>query len=207
MTEPDPVLLRIEAFDRQNGGGVSVCESRGGYTLTLTATRAPIARLKPEGQGDTGCVFTTGPGKTGGKMSATWAASCSRSTNHSTRSPIPTSSGPGPEDKIFLKCTQSSCGIPTGSRPEMCWSSPCSSARAQRGDRVSARLSHRAHPGGPSADDGSGRASRWAASSFQRGAAVCARTPGNRRLHLGTCPEVPSQQADRHARTGWGSFP
>ncbi len=52
MTEPDPILLRIEAFDRQNGGGVSVCKSRGGYTLTLTATQAPIARLKPGGQGD-----------------------------------------------------------------------------------------------------------------------------------------------------------
>ncbi len=52
MTEPDPILLRIEAFDRDNGGGVSVCKSRGGYTLTLTATQAPIARLKPEGSGD-----------------------------------------------------------------------------------------------------------------------------------------------------------
>ena len=52
MTEPDPVLLRIEAFDRESGGGVSVCKSRGGYTLTLTATQAPIARLKPEGSGD-----------------------------------------------------------------------------------------------------------------------------------------------------------
>ena len=51
MTGPDPVLLRMEAFDRENGG-VSVCRSRGGHTLVLTATQAPIARLEPEGQGD-----------------------------------------------------------------------------------------------------------------------------------------------------------
>ncbi|MCY4140129.1 MAG: hypothetical protein OXF56_17935 [Rhodobacteraceae bacterium] len=53
MTDPDPILARIEAFDRENGGGVTVCRNRGGYTLTLTATEAPIARLKPEGSGDT----------------------------------------------------------------------------------------------------------------------------------------------------------
>ena len=38
MTDPDPILARIEAFDRGNGGGVTVCRNRGGYTLTLTAT-------------------------------------------------------------------------------------------------------------------------------------------------------------------------
>ena len=53
MTDPDPILARIEAFDRENGGGVTVCRNRGGYTLTLTDTEAPIARLKPEGSGDT----------------------------------------------------------------------------------------------------------------------------------------------------------
>ena len=52
MTDPDPILRRMKAFDRQNSGGVSVRRSRGGYTLTLTATQAPIARLKPEGTGD-----------------------------------------------------------------------------------------------------------------------------------------------------------
>ena len=41
MTDPDPILARIEAFDRDNGGGVTVCKTRGGYTLTLTATEAP----------------------------------------------------------------------------------------------------------------------------------------------------------------------
>ena len=29
MTETDPILLRIEAFDREYGGGVSVRKSRG----------------------------------------------------------------------------------------------------------------------------------------------------------------------------------
>ncbi len=52
MTEPDPILLRMEAFDRENGGGVRVHRSRGGHTITLTATQPPIARLKPEGPGD-----------------------------------------------------------------------------------------------------------------------------------------------------------
>ena len=49
MTDPDPVLARVQAFDREAGGGVTAEKSRGGYTLTLTATDAPIARLKPEG--------------------------------------------------------------------------------------------------------------------------------------------------------------
>ena len=52
MTDSDPILQRIEAFDEENGGGVTVHKSRGGYTLTLTETQAPIARLKPIGAGD-----------------------------------------------------------------------------------------------------------------------------------------------------------
>ena len=52
MTDFDPVLARVEAFDREAGGGVTVDKQRGGYTLTLTETDAPIARLKPEGAGD-----------------------------------------------------------------------------------------------------------------------------------------------------------
>ena len=103
MTEPDPILLRIEAFDRQNGGGVSVCKSRGGYTLTLTATQAPIARLKPEGQGDRMRLYYWSWQNRWKDVRRTWAASCSRSTKHSTRSQIPTSSGPGPEDKFYRK--------------------------------------------------------------------------------------------------------
>ena len=50
--DDDSALRRFEAFNRENGGGVSIHRSRGGYNLTLTATDAPIARLKPEGPGD-----------------------------------------------------------------------------------------------------------------------------------------------------------
>ena len=37
------------AFNRENGGGVSVRRGRGGSNLTFTATNALIARLKPGG--------------------------------------------------------------------------------------------------------------------------------------------------------------
>ena len=49
MTETDPILARVKAFDKEAGGGVTAFRSRGGYTLELTATDAPVARLKPEG--------------------------------------------------------------------------------------------------------------------------------------------------------------
>ena len=52
MTAPDPDLARIQAFDRANGGGVTVCKQHGAYHLYLTATQAPVARLEPEGSGD-----------------------------------------------------------------------------------------------------------------------------------------------------------
>ena len=52
MTDVDPVLARVEAFDREAGGGVTLDWHRGCYTLTLTETDAPIARLEAEGPGD-----------------------------------------------------------------------------------------------------------------------------------------------------------
>ena len=52
MTDIDPIMQRAGAFNRENGGGVSVRKSRGGYNLTMTETGAPVARLKPEGPGD-----------------------------------------------------------------------------------------------------------------------------------------------------------
>ena len=52
MTETDPIPACVDAFDRDNGGGVTAFRSRGGCTLVLTATDAPIARLKPEGPRD-----------------------------------------------------------------------------------------------------------------------------------------------------------
>ncbi len=49
MTDPDPVLARVQAFEKEARGGVTAEKSRRGHTLTQTATDAPIARLKPDG--------------------------------------------------------------------------------------------------------------------------------------------------------------
>jgi len=57
MSRPDPTLARIARFNQRHGGGVSAAYRRGGYTLTSAATGAPIARLKPTGQGDHVRVF------------------------------------------------------------------------------------------------------------------------------------------------------
>ncbi len=99
MTDPNPILLRIEAFDEDNGGGVTVTRRRGGYTLTLTATQAPIARLGPAGSGDLMRVHCwswqnrwNDVGDMGGLV-----LPLDEALDHS---PIPTSSGPGLERRI-----------------------------------------------------------------------------------------------------------
>ncbi len=56
MTEPGPIMGRMEAFSRENGGGVSARRG-GGCTVAFTATQAPIARLGPEGLGDRMRIF------------------------------------------------------------------------------------------------------------------------------------------------------
>jgi hypothetical protein len=48
----DDTALRIEAFDAANGGGVGYYKDNGAYPPYLLANEAPIARLKPTGQGD-----------------------------------------------------------------------------------------------------------------------------------------------------------
>ena len=48
----DDIATRIEAFDHANGGGVSFHEDKGAYHLYRLETEAPIARLKPTGNGD-----------------------------------------------------------------------------------------------------------------------------------------------------------
>ena len=50
--EPDPYLARIEALNLKKGGGVIIKKVQNGYNLYLTATDAPIARLKPVGTDD-----------------------------------------------------------------------------------------------------------------------------------------------------------
>lgn len=52
MLQQAQSLARIERFNLRHGGGVSAAYRQGGYTLTLTATGAPIARLKPTGRDD-----------------------------------------------------------------------------------------------------------------------------------------------------------
>jgi hypothetical protein len=44
----DFVQHRIEAFNREQGGGASVRKDRNGYTLVSDDTGVPIARLRPK---------------------------------------------------------------------------------------------------------------------------------------------------------------
>ena len=44
----DFVQYRIEAFNREQGGGVVVRKDRNGYTLVGDESRVPIARLRPK---------------------------------------------------------------------------------------------------------------------------------------------------------------
>lgn len=48
----EDIATRIEAFDDANGGGVGYYKDKGAYHLDLLETEAPIARLKPTGNGD-----------------------------------------------------------------------------------------------------------------------------------------------------------
>lgn len=52
MTKTDPILERIQAFDCGRGGGAAVQRVNRGCSLSSAATGAPIARLRPTGQGD-----------------------------------------------------------------------------------------------------------------------------------------------------------
>ncbi len=48
----DFVQSRIEAFNADRGGGVSVRKDPHGYTLLRIDDGSPIARLRPQGSGD-----------------------------------------------------------------------------------------------------------------------------------------------------------
>ena len=52
MFEADAMLEHIQAFSRARGGGVVVQKVARGYTLLSERSRAPIARLRPTGDGD-----------------------------------------------------------------------------------------------------------------------------------------------------------
>ena len=67
---PDEMRARIEAYPwPPRRGGVEVVRANGGYTLYSRRTGAPVARLRPTGQGDkmqAGVVVATGgPGQPG----------------------------------------------------------------------------------------------------------------------------------------------
>ena len=50
MTQSDPMLERIEAFNRDRGGGVR--RAAKGYSLYSERSGGPVARLKPTGEDD-----------------------------------------------------------------------------------------------------------------------------------------------------------
>ena len=50
MARPDPMLERIEAFNRGRGGGVVVRRAANGYSLHSERSGGPVARLKPTGE-------------------------------------------------------------------------------------------------------------------------------------------------------------
>src|SRR4028119_2096223 len=54
MSEPDALLERIQSFNRARGGGVVVQKAARGYSLRSERSGAPIARLRPTGDGKRG---------------------------------------------------------------------------------------------------------------------------------------------------------
>jgi hypothetical protein len=52
MAASDPVLGRIEAYNKAKGGGVVIRKQSKGYSLFREDTGQPIARLRPTGKGN-----------------------------------------------------------------------------------------------------------------------------------------------------------
>ena len=50
MARSDPMLQRIDAFNRGRGGGVIVRRAANGYSLYSERSGGPVARLKPTGE-------------------------------------------------------------------------------------------------------------------------------------------------------------
>jgi len=46
----DFVKCRIEAYNREQGGGVAVSKDDTGYNLTVEGSRLPVAKLRPKGK-------------------------------------------------------------------------------------------------------------------------------------------------------------
>jgi len=52
MAASDPVLARIEAYNKARGGGVVIQKQSKGYSLFREDTGEPVARLRPTGKKD-----------------------------------------------------------------------------------------------------------------------------------------------------------
>ena len=65
MTQSDPMLERLEAFNRDRGGGVVVRRAAKGYSLYSERSGGPVARLKPTGEDDKVRVLAWHCGKWG----------------------------------------------------------------------------------------------------------------------------------------------
>lgn len=52
MSGVDAMLERIQAFNRARGGGIVIEKAARGYSLRSERGGAPIARLRPTGDGD-----------------------------------------------------------------------------------------------------------------------------------------------------------
>ena len=52
MTAPNPILARIEAYNKAKGGGILIRKQSKGYSLFREDTGEPVARLRPTGTGD-----------------------------------------------------------------------------------------------------------------------------------------------------------
>ena len=110
------IVLRIEAFDEANGGGVGWYKDKGAYHLYLLTTEAPIARLKPVGTTDE-VRLGYWSHRRKWKISTTWADASYPSIKPSTTSQTTAFSGPGPDEKrtksslrIELKQLQAAMG-------------------------------------------------------------------------------------------------
>ncbi len=52
MKQSDPLLERIEAYNKAQGGGVIIRRANKGYSLFVAEDGSPIARLRPSGSSD-----------------------------------------------------------------------------------------------------------------------------------------------------------
>ena len=52
MPNSDPMLEKIEAYNKAQGDGIVIFKRRGGYSLYVEEDGTPVARLRPTGTKD-----------------------------------------------------------------------------------------------------------------------------------------------------------